>query len=424
MKIYKYPPLDEWQEIISRPDYDPVPLRAQVAAILKRIREEGDEAIRHYTRQFDKVDIQDFLVPAAQIAEAGSLIKDDLKKAIAIAHRNITRFHEQQKVRYEFVVTSPGIKCWLKAEPIEKIGIYIPGGSAPLISTVLMLGIPAKLAGCREIILCTPPGQKGKVHPALLYTAGLLGIDKIYRIGGVQAIGAMAYGTDSVPAVYKIFGPGNQYVTVAKQLVTLDGLVIDFPAGPSEVSIMADHTADPVFIAADLLAQAEHGPDSQVLLVTDHEPLLELVQNEISKQLKKLPRRSLVEESLSHCRLILMNDLEEMIEIINAYAPEHLIIMTKKYDEHASLIRNAGSVFLGLYSPVSAGDYASGTNHTLPTNGYACAYSGLGLDSFRKVISFQEITKNGLQNLAPAIEQLADAESLLGHKNAVTVRLK
>lgn len=424
MKIYKYPPRNKWQEIISRPVYNPVLVREQIASILKRIREDGDEAIRHYTRQFDKVDIRDFLVPAAQIAEAGSLVGEDLKKAIAIARRNIHRFHKQQQIKYGQVVTCPGTKCWLKAVPIEKVGLYIPGDSAPLISTVLMLGVPAKLAGCREIILCTPPGRDGEIHPALLYTAGLLGIDKVFRIGGAQAVGAMAYGTESLPAVYKIFGPGNQYVTAAKQMVALDGVGIDLPAGPSEVAIIADSSADETFIASDLIAQAEHGPDSQVLLVTDHEPLLKGVQEEILIQLKKIPRRSLVEESLSNSRLVLINNLQEMIEIINAYAPEHLIIMTNNYNDHAELIRNAGSVFLGLYSPVSAGDYASGTNHTLPVNGYARAYSGIGLDSFRKVISFQEITKSGLYHLAPVIEQLAETESLLAHKNAVTVRLK
>ncbi len=425
MKIYKYPSRETWDEIISRPEYDPVPFRKQVSSILKRVREEGDEAVRYYTRQFDKVGIKDFLIPAKQISGAGSCIKDDLKNAIDIALKNITRFHEQQKIRYEAIVTLSGIKCWLNAEPVEKIGLYIPGGLTPLISTVLMLGVPARLAGCREIIMCTPPGKNGKIHPALLYTAGVLGIDKIFRIGGVQAIGAMAYGTDSIPAVYKIFGPGNQYVTIAKQLVTLDGTAIDFPAGPSEVMVMADHTANPVYIASDLLAQAEHGPDSQVLLVTDDEPLLNAVQSEVSRQLKKLPGRLYIEESLTHSRLLLMNDLEEMIEITNAYAPEHLIIMTRDYDEQVTThIRNAGSVFLGPYSPVSAGDYASGTNHTLPTNGYVRAYSGIGLNSFQKVISFQEITKKGLQNLAPAIEQLAEAESLLAHKNAVSVRLK
>jgi len=424
MKIYKYPPRERWQEIISRPVYDPVPLREQVSSILKQIREEGDDAVKYYTLQFDQVDIQDFLIPVTMISGAVSRIKAELKNAIDIARKNITRFHAQQKIQYDTVLTSPGIRCWLRPEPIEKIGLYIPGGSAPLISTVLMLGIPAKLAGCGEIILCTPPDHNGEIHPALLYTAGILGIDKIFRIGGVQAIGAMAYGTDSVPAVYKIYGPGNQYVTIAKQLVAMDGIAIDFPAGPSEVAVMADHTANPVFIASDLLAQAEHGPDSQVLLVTDHEPLLEAVQIEVSRQLIKLPRRLLVKKSLKHSRLVLMDNLEEIIEIMNAYAPEHLIIMTKKYHEQVNLIRNAGSVFLGPYSPESAGDYASGTNHILPTNGYARAYSGIGLDSFQKVISFQEITKNGLRHLGPAIEQLAEAESLLAHKNAVTVRLK
>jgi len=424
MRIYKYPTREIWHEIISRPEYDPEPLRKQVTSILKRVREEGDEAVRYYTRHFDKVEIKDFLVPAVQISGAGSFVMDDLKNAIDIALKNVTRFHEQQIIPHETIITSPGVKCWLKTEPIEKIGLYIPGGSAPLISTVLMLGVPARLTGCREIIMCTPPGKNGEIHPALLYTAGVLGIDKIFRIGGAQAIAAMAYGTDSIPAVYKIFGPGNQYVTIAKQLVSLDGIAIDFPAGPSEVVVLADYTADPVFVASDLLAQAEHGPDSQAILVTDHEPLLKAVQSEVSRQLINLPRKSYVEESLTHSCLLLMNNIEEMIEIINAYAPEHLIIMTENYDEQITYIRNAGSVFLGHYSPESAGDYASGTNHTLPTNGYARAFSGIGLNSFQKVISIQEITKKGLQNLAPAIEQLAEAESLLAHKNAVAVRLR
>ncbi|KPK84117.1 MAG: histidinol dehydrogenase [Bacteroides sp. SM23_62_1] len=424
MKIYKYPSRDTWPVIMSRPVLNPMPVREQVSLILKDIREKGDEAVRHYTRQYDKVNIQDFRIPSAMITKAGVLVEDELKKAIAIAQKNIRKFHEKQITFYKPVVTSPGTTCWLRTEPIEKVGLYIPGGSAPLISTVLMLGIPARQAGCQEIILCTPPDRNGDVHPAILYTAGILGIDRIFRVGGVQAIGAMAYGTESVPAVYKIFGPGNQYVTTAKQLVALEGVSIDFPAGPSEVAIIADSSANPAFVASDLLAQAEHGSDSQVLLATNHEPLLKAVQDEIERQLRVLPRRSLVQDSLSHCQLVLMPNLEEIIEIINAYAPEHVIIMTTEYNEHSSLIRNAGSVFLGQYSPVSAGDYVSGTNHTLPTNGYARAYSGIRVDSFQKVISFQEITRSGLINLAPAIEQLAKAESLLAHRNAITVRLK
>ena len=423
MKIYKYPARKQWSEIIKRPVIDRANLTKQVTSILNRVKTDGDEGVRHYTLQYDGVDIKDPAVPREWISQANTQVKDELKKAINTARENIIKFHASQQIIYRDIMTSPGVKCWQRAEAIQKVGLYIPGGSAPLVSTVLMLGIPAVVAGCSEIILCTPPDKNGKVNPAILYTAGILGIDKIFRIGGVQAIGAMAYGTQSVPSVYKIFGPGNQYVTLAKQLVALEGVAIDLPAGPSEIAIMADQSANPEFIASDLLSQAEHGADSQVLFVTDHEPLLNAVANQVDIQLEEIPRKEIARKSLQQSRLILLNNVEEMLELINDYAPEHLIIMIDKYDNIPGLIKNAGSVFLGPYSPESAGDYASGTNHTLPTNGNARAYSGIGLESFKKVISFQEISKYGLFNLQFAIEQFAEAENLLAHKNAVSKRL-
>lgn len=423
MKIYKYPAREKWAEIIARPVLKRADLLQQVTTILKRIKDEGDEGVRHYTLQYDGVDIPDPAVPQEWISEANSQVKEELKKAINTARGNIIKFHAAQQIIYRDIMTSPGVKCWQRSEPIEKVGLYVPGGSAPLVSTVLMLGIPAVVAGCREIILCTPPDKNGRVNPAILYTAGLLGINKIYRIGGAQAIGAMAYGTKKVPSVYKIFGPGNQYVTLAKQLVALEGVAIDLPAGPSEVAIMADQTANPEFIASDLLSQAEHGADSQVLLVTTHEPLLNSVADHLDSQLEKIPRKEIAKKSLQQSRLVLLKSIEEVLELINNYAPEHLIIMIENYNNVVNQIKNAGSVFLGPYSPESAGDYASGTNHTLPTNGYARAYSGIGLESFKKVISFQEISRYGLFNLNPAIEQFAEAENLVAHKYAASVRL-
>jgi histidinol dehydrogenase len=423
MKIYKNPAPKEWAEIIARPVFDRANLTQQVTSILKRVKDEGDDGVRHYTLQYDGVDIKDPSVPREWISQASNQVKNELKKAIHSARENIIKFHSSQQIIYRDIMTSPGVKCWQRAEPIQKVGLYIPGGSAPLVSTVLMLGIPAVVAGCSEIILCTPPDKNGMVNPAILYTAGILGIEKIFRIGGAQAIGAMAYGTKSVPSVYKIFGPGNQYVTLAKQLVTLEGVAIDLPAGPSEIAVIADQFANPEFIASDLLAQAEHGTDSQVLFVTDHEPLLNSVANQIDIQLEQIPRKEIARKSLKQSRLILLKDTEEMLELINAYAPEHLIIMVEQYNNIISRIKNAGSVFLGPYSPESAGDYASGTNHTLPTNGYARAYSGIGLESFKKVISFQEISRYGLFNLKFTIEQFAEAEHLLAHKSSVTMRL-
>ena len=423
MKIYKFPARDVWPEIIARPRYDRTDLLQQVTGILKDVKDKGDEAVRFYTKKYDGPDIPDPSVPLEWIRDAGAKITDELKKAINTARGNIIKFHAAQQIIYRDIMTTPGVKCWLRSEPIEKVGLYIPGGSAPLVSTVLMLGIPAVVAGCREVILCTPPDKDGNVNPAILYTAGLLGINTIFRIGGAQAIGAMAYGTSKVPSVYKIFGPGNQYVTLAKQVVALEGVALDLPAGPSEVAVIADHTANPEFIASDLLSQAEHGTDSQVLLVTTHEPLLNAVAEQLEIQVEKIPRKEIAKKSLEQSRLVLVSNIEEMMELMNSYAPEHLIVMIENYNRLVALIKNAGSVFLGPYSPESAGDYASGTNHTLPTNGYARAYSGIGLESFKKIISFQEITRYGLFNLNPAIEQFAEAENLLAHKNAAAVRL-
>jgi len=423
MKIYRYPARELWAEITSRPAYDRTNLLQQVTRILKDGKEKGDEAVRNFTLEYDGVDIPDPSVPNELIKQAGSKITEELKKAINTARGNIIKFHAAQQIIYRDIMTSPGVKCWLRAEPIEKVGLYIPGGSAPLVSTVLMLGIPAVVAGCREVVLCTPPDKDGGANPAILYTAGLLGINKIFRIGGAQAIGAMAYGTEKVPSVYKIFGPGNQYVTLAKQVVALEGVALDLPAGPSEIAVMADHTANPEFIASDLLSQAEHGSDSQVLLLTTHEPLLDSVTEHLNAQLDKIPRKEIAAKCLEQSRIVLLSNIEEMLELMNNYAPEHLVVMIENYNKIVGQIKNAGSVFLGPYSTESAGDYASGTNHTLPTNGYARAYSGIGLESFKKIISFQEISRYGLFNLNPAIEQFAEAENLLAHKNAAAVRL-
>ncbi|MBL7112852.1 MAG: histidinol dehydrogenase [Bacteroidales bacterium] len=424
MQIFKHPEREAWKEILSRPVIDTTQLINQIKPILDEVRKQGNEAVRKYTHEFDQVELDDLSIPESQIINASIEVPEPLKRAIDIARANIEQFHSSQQLQNKVVATSPGVQCWQKSKPIEKVGLYVPGGSAPLISTVLMLGIPAILAGCQEIVLCTPPQKDGNIHPAILYTAQILGISKIYRAGGVQAIAAMAYGTETIPAVYKIFGPGNQYVTMAKMLVSLEGIAIDLPAGPSEVAIMADHTADPVFIVSDLLSQAEHGADSQVLFVTDNENLLEAVNGEIENQLKDLPRKNIAELALKNGRLVLLDNLEDMVEFINAYAPEHLIIMVEKYSEIENRINNAGSVFLGQWTPESAGDYASGTNHTLPTNGFARAYSGVGLYSFQKQISFQEITKQGLNNIGPSIEILAEAEGLVAHKRAVSLRLE
>lgn len=424
MQIIKYPQRRDWEAILARPAFDISSLNDTVGAVLSDIRERGDKAVLEYELKFDKVELASLLVSQEEISASEGLVPEDLKKAIRQAKKNIETFHRSQIFESKEIETMPGVTCWQKAVAIEKVGLYIPGGTAPLFSTVLMLAVPAKIAGCKEIVLCSPPDKQGNIHPAILFAAKESGVDKIFKIGGIQAIGAMAYGTESVPKVYKIFGPGNQYVMAAKQLVSLRDVAIDMPAGPSEVQVIADDTADPAFIAADLLSQAEHGADSQVILTTASEALIEKVQIEIEKQLKDLPRNEIAQKALSHSRLILLKDNREIIEMTNEYAPEHLIIETKDYMSIAGQITNAGSVFLGHYTPESAGDYASGTNHTLPTNGYAKAYSGVNLDSFIKKITFQEITKEGIHNLGETIEVMAENEQLFAHKNAVSLRLK
>lgn len=424
MKRYLNPEKNEWSKILERPLFDASDLADRVKSILDDIKSSGGHAVRMYTEKFDGIYIQDFAASEEELEEAGNLISDDLKAAIETAAENISKFHASQKPDLKKIETTPGVTCWQKAVPIEKVGLYIPGGSAPLFSTVLMLAIPAKIAGCKEIVLCTPPNKEGKIHPAILYAAKLVGVTKVFKLGGVQAIGAMAYGADSVPKVNKIFGPGNQYVMAAKQLISISDIAIDMPAGPSEVAIMADETANAAFIASDLLSQAEHGPDSQVVLVTNSEKLVSEVEKELVSQLAELSRKEIAAKALNNSVAIVLNNETEIIKMINEYAPEHLIISMKDYLEVAEKIVNAGSVFLGNYTPESAGDYASGTNHTLPTNGWARSFSGVNLDSFLKKITFQEISKEGIQKLGPVIETMAAAEQLDAHKNAVTLRLK
>ena len=394
-----------------------------VSTILKNVKANGDAAVLEYEEQFDKVKLASLVVTEEEMKEAEAQVPIELKVAILLAQRNIYTFHKKQKFEGKKVETMEGVTCWQKAVGIEKVGLYIPGGTAPLFSTVLMLAVPAKIAGCKEIVLCTPPDKEGKINPAILYAAQVSGVSKIFKAGGVQAIGAMAYGTESVPKVYKIFGPGNQYVMAAKQQVAMHDVAIDMPAGPSEVMVIADETSNPAFVAADLLSQAEHGVDSQVVLVTTSEKFLGEVEYEVQHQLSRLPRWQIAEKSLENSKLILVKDMDEAIEMANEYAPEHLIIETKDYMDLAEKVVNAGSVFLGAYTPESAGDYASGTNHTLPTNGYAKAYSGVSLDSFIRKITFQEINREGIQNIGPAIEVMASNEHLDAHKNAVSVRL-
>lgn len=424
MKKIIYPEKKDWPEILRRPALNTDMLRETVKEVLDRVKTEGDKAVMEYEERFDKVKLDSLRVTEVEIAEAEKGVPIELKAAIMLAQKNIHTFHRSQRFEGKKVQTVPGVTCWQKAVAIEKVGLYIPGGTAPLFSTVLMLATPAQIAGCKEIVLCTPPDKEGKVHPAILYAAKLAGVNKIFKAGGVQAIAAMAYGTESVPKVYKIFGPGNQYVTAAKQQVSLRDVAIDMPAGPSEVEVLADETANPVFVAADLLSQAEHGVDSQAMLITTSEKLMKEVEYEVQRQLALLPRWEIAEKSLANSKLILVRDMDEAIDLTNEYAPEHLIIETKDYMEQAERIVNAGSVFLGLLTPESAGDYASGTNHTLPTNGYAKAYSGVSLDSFIRKITFQEINGEGIQNIGPAIEVMAANEQLGAHKNAVTVRLK
>jgi len=424
MKTILYPEKENWDDLCKRPGINVTDLEDIVRDIITRVKSDKDKAIRYFSDKFDKVIPCDLKVSQNEIMESIGQVPEDLKKAINIAKTNIENFHSPQLITEPVIQTTKGVKCWRKNVPIEKVGLYIPGGSAPLFSTVLMLGIPAKLAGCKEIIICTPPGKDGKVSPLILYTAQLIGLTEIFKAGGTQAIAAMAYGTESIPKVYKIFGPGNQYVTKAKELVQQDGVSIDMPAGPSEVLIIADESANPEFVAADLLSQAEHGPDSQVIMLTDNQGLIEKVKNEIEKQLQLLPRKEIALKALKNSKLILFTSLDDCVSFSNSYAPEHLIINSLYATLLSGKIINAGSVFLGNYSCESAGDYATGTNHTLPTNGFAKSYSGVSTDSFFKKISFQEVNQEGIKNLGPAIELMAEAESLNGHKNAVSLRLK
>ena len=411
-------------EKIERPHKDAAELNSVVGGVLADIKKRGDEAVREYELKFDKVELQSLKVSDEEMAEAEALVSDELKSALHLAHKNISTFHEAQKFVGKKVETMPGVCCWQKAVAIEKVGLYIPGGTAPLFSTVLMLATPARIAGCKEIVLCSPPNREGKLNPAILYAAKIAGVNNIYKIGGVQAIGAMAYGTESVPKVYKIFGPGNQYVMAAKQLVSLHDVAIDMPAGPSEVAIIADDTANPVFVAADFLSQDEHGLDSQAVLVTTSESMLKRVEAEVERQLQLLPRKEIASASVKNSKFILVGSMDEAVELINDYAPEHLIIATADYMDVASRITNAGSVFLGNYSCESAGDYASGTNHTLPTSGYAKAYSGVSLDSFIRKLTFQEITAEGIRNIGKAVAVMAQSEQLDAHRQAMVCRME
>lgn len=424
MKVIKNPKQSEWPSLLKRPVFETASLNEKVKGVLDEVKAKGDAALRQYTAQFDKVELNELQVSEAEMEAGTADLSAELKAAIETAAANIRKFHEAQRFESSIVETTPGVKCWQKSVGIEKVGLYIPGGTAPLFSTVLMLAIPAQIAGCKEIVLCTPPQKDGKLPAPVLFAARLSGITKVFKIGGIQAIGAMAYGTESVPKVFKIFGPGNQYVTAAKQLVSMSDVSIDMPAGPSEVAVMADETANPAFVAADLLSQAEHGTDSQVILVSTSEKIIDEVQVELEKQLKDLPRMDYALKALDNSKILLVESEQKMIDMMNLYAAEHLIIQMKNYAEVAGQIINAGSIFLGPYTPESAGDYASGTNHTLPTNGWATSYSGVNLDSFIRKITFQEISKEGIQNLGPVIEQMAGAEQLYAHKHAATLRMK
>ena len=424
MQVIKYPEIAAWNEIIKRPVQSLEAIEQKVIPVLQEIKLHGDVALKKFTQLFDGVEVNTFTVTEEEIQDAENLVSDELKEAIKSAYTNIHTFHQKQMAAVEVIETMPGVQCWRKSVAIEKVGLYIPGGTAPLFSTVLMLAVPAQIAGCAETILCSPPDKQGKIHPAILYTANLCGVKKIFKAGGAQAIAAMAYGTETIPKVYKIFGPGNQYVTAAKQLINKDGIAIDMPAGPSEVLVIGDDESRPDFIAADLLAQAEHGADSQVIFVTTEEAYLNLVHFAIDQQLKNLPRKELTEKALENSKMILVKDVEEAIAFSNAYAPEHLILQTRNAEELAEKVINAGSVFIGHYTPESVGDYASGTNHTLPTNGFANAYSGVSLDSFVKKITYQKISKVGLETIGKTVEVMAANEKLEAHKNAVSIRLK
>jgi histidinol dehydrogenase len=423
VNIIKYPAREDWAKIVERPHLDVSELNQTVSAVLNDVRQRGDEAVKGYELKFDHVDLSELAVSKEEMDEAEQLVSDELKEAIRLAHHNIKVFHESQRFTGKKVETQPGVTCWQKAVAIEKVGLYIPGGTAPLFSTVLMLATPARIAGCSEIVLCTPPSRDGKVNPAILMAARVAGVSKIFKIGGVQAIGAMAYGTESVPKVYKIFGPGNQYVMAAKQQVSLHAVAIDMPAGPSEVCVVADDTCNVEFVAADLLSQAEHGIDSQVFLITTSQKVIDDVQEAVSRQLNLLPRKEIAEKTLENSTLVLVSDLDEAIDLTNAYAPEHLILQTENYMELAEKVINAGSVFLGQYACESAGDYASGTNHTLPTHGYATTYSGVNLDSYQRKVTFQHLTEDGVRNIGRAVELMAEAEQLDAHKNAMSVRI-
>ncbi len=424
MKIYINPAKNKWTEIIQRPQINNAALKNIVSEILLSVKQNGDEAIKKYSLQFDGVELNDLKVSDEEIKAALLVVDNELKNAIQLAKENIEKFHRSQKEEVKIIETSAGVMCWRRSVAIDKVGLYIPGGTAPLFSTLLMLGIPAVLADCREIIVCTPADKNGKVNPVILYVAHLLGLKNIYKIGGVQAIAAMAYGTESIPSVYKIFGPGNQYVTTAKQIISSEGIAIDMPAGPSEVAVYADESCNPTFVASDLLSQAEHGNDSQVLLVAASQQIVENVKKEIDLQLKLLSRKEKIEKSLVNSRFVIMENINDAFDLLNEYAPEHLIIASDNAELLSEKVINAGSVFLGHYSPESAGDYASGTNHTLPTNGYAKAYSGVSLDSFVKKITFQKLSKEGLKNIGNAVEVMAVAEGLDAHKNAVLMRFK
>ena len=424
MQKILYPQPNEWPLLIERPHIDTTQLTETVLAVLNDIRRDGDDAVRRYEEKFDHVVLDQLLVSEEEMQEAEQLVSADLKDALVLAHRNIAKFHEAQRFEAIEVETAPGVRFWQKSMPIEKVGLYIPGGTAPLFSTVLMLATPAKIAGCKDIVLCSPPNREGKLHPAILIAARIAGVSRIYKIGGVQAIGAMAYGTESVPKAYKIFGPGNQYVMAAKQQVSLHDAAIDMPAGPSEVCVIADDSSNAEFVAADLLSQAEHGIDSQVLLITTSEEKMLEVERQISLQINDLPRKDIAAATLVNSKMVLVNNTDEAIALSNCYAPEHLIICTRDYERLATMVTHAGSVFLGPYACESAGDYASGTNHTLPTHGYATAYSGVCLDSFCRKVTFQHLSPEGIQSIGPAVETMADNEQLHAHCHAMTVRRK
>ena len=424
IRQYKYPPVYEWKSLCERPLQNQENLSEQVKSVFDKVKINGDKALKFYTEKFDKVSLEDLKVSESEIIEAEQSVSDELKSAIKIASENIRKFHNSQQEEKKIIETTEGAFCWRESRVIESIGIYIPGGTAPLFSTVLMLGIPANIAGCKNIALCSPPDKNGKINPTILFTANLIGIKNIFKVGGSQAIAGLTFGTETIPKVDKIFGPGNQYVTSAKQLALNYNLAIDIPAGPSEVLVIADESSVPDFVAADLLSQAEHGTDSQVILLSNSEKIINEINIEIKKQLKDLPRKEIAEIALQNSKSILLNSIDEAIQFSNIYAPEHLILAVENAENFTDKIKNAGSVFLGNYSPESAGDYASGTNHTLPTNGFAKNYSGVSLDSFVKKITFQNITKKGIQNIGKTIELMAEAEELMAHKNAVSVRLK